>query len=108
MRILDRRYVPARLTLPSHVFVCLRALIALSTTEDTVLPLHEPIRGKDGTLITEVAVPKGTVALLNLEACNTNKAVWGEDAYEWKPDRFLAPLPPSVEAARIPGVYANM
>ena len=108
MRILDRRYVPARLTLPSHVFVCLRAFIALSTTEDTVLPLHEPIRGKDGTLITEVAVPKGTVALLNLEACNTNKAVWGEDAYEWKPDRFLVPLPRSVEAARVPGVYANL
>ncbi|KAM5533683.1 hypothetical protein V8D89_012650 [Ganoderma adspersum] len=76
--------------------------------EDTVLPLHEPIRGTDGALITEVAVPKGTVAVLNLGACNTNKAVWGEDAYEWKPDRFLSPLPPTVEAARVPGVYANL
>ncbi|KAM5535780.1 hypothetical protein V8D89_010594 [Ganoderma adspersum] len=90
-----RLYCPVR-TLARHV------------TEDTVLPLHEPIRGKDGILIAEVTVPKGTVALLNLGACNTNKAVWGEDAYEWKPDRFLAPLPPSVEAARIPGVYANL
>ena len=51
--------------------------------EDTVLPLQEPIRTTDGTLITEVAVPKGTVAALNLGACNTNKAVWGEDAYEF-------------------------
>ncbi|KAM5533699.1 hypothetical protein V8D89_012666 [Ganoderma adspersum] len=76
--------------------------------EDTVLPLHEPIRGTDGALITEVAVPKGTVAVLNLGACNTNRAVWGEDAYEWKPDRFLSPLPRSVEAARVPGVYANL
>ena len=76
--------------------------------ENTVLPLHEPIRGTDGTLIAEVAVPKGTVAVLNLGACNTNKAVWGEDAYEWKPDRFLKPLPRSVEAARVPGVYANL
>ncbi|KAM5533685.1 hypothetical protein V8D89_012652 [Ganoderma adspersum] len=76
--------------------------------EDTVLPLHEPIRGTDGVLITEVAVPKGTVAVLNLGACNTNKAVWGEDVYEWRPDRFLSPLPRSVEAARVPGVYANL
>ncbi|KAM5533689.1 hypothetical protein V8D89_012656 [Ganoderma adspersum] len=76
--------------------------------EDTVLPLHEPIRGTDGVLITEVAVPKGTVAVLNLGACNTNKAVWGEDVYEWRPDRFLSPLPRSVEAAHVPGVYANL
>ena len=77
-------------------------------TEDTVLPLHEPIRGKDGTLITEVTVPKGTVAVLDLWACNTNKAIWGEDALEWKPDRFLSPLPRTVEEARIPGVYSNL
>ncbi len=76
--------------------------------QDTVLPLHEPIRGTDGTLITEVPVPKGTVAVLNLWACNTNRAIWGEDAYEWKPDRFLSPLPRTVEAARVPGVYANL
>ena len=76
--------------------------------EDTVLQLQEPIRGTDGSLITEVAVPKDTAVMLNLRGCNTNKAVWGEDAYEWKPDRFLKPLPPTVEAARVPGVYANL
>ncbi|PIL33317.1 cytochrome P450 [Ganoderma sinense ZZ0214-1] len=82
--------------------------LARRAMEDTVLPLHEPVRGTDGTWLTEVAVPKGTVAILNLWACNTNKAVWGEDAHEWRPERFLAPLPRSVEAARIPGVYANL
>ena len=75
---------------------------------DTVLPLHEPVRGKDGSLITEITVPKGTVAILGLWACNTNKAIWGEDAHEWKPDRFLSPLPRTVEEAHIPGVYSNM
>ena len=76
--------------------------------EDIVLPLHSPIRGTDGSPITEVAVPKDTVAVLNRWACNTNKVIWGEDAYEWKPDRFLSPLPATVEAARVPGVYANL
>ena len=88
--------------------VCLQVFIAPSATEDTVLPLHEPIRGADGALITEVAVPKGTVAVLNLGACNTNKAVWGEDAYEWKPERWLQPLPPMLDEARVPGVYSNL
>ena len=73
-----------------------------------MLPLHEPVRGVDGTLISEVSIPKGTVVVLNLQACNTNKALWGEDAYEWKPERWLAPLPPALEEARIPGVYSNL
>ncbi|RDX41898.1 cytochrome P450 [Lentinus brumalis] len=76
--------------------------------QDTVLPLHGPIRGTDGTLITELHVPKGTVAMLNLWACNTNKALWGEDAYEWKPERWLGPLPRALDEARIPGVYSNL
>lgn len=79
-----------------------------SATQDTILPLHEPIRGTDGSLISEISVPKGTVAILNLLACNTNKALWGEDALEWKPERWLAPLPRAVDEARIPGVYSNL
>ncbi|TBU47494.1 cytochrome P450 [Dichomitus squalens] len=98
-----------RETLRLYVSVPRRILnIICRPTVDTVLPLHEPIRGEDGSLITEVAVPKGTVAVLNLWACNTNKSIWGEDAYEWKPDRFLSPLPRTVEEARIPGVYSNL
>ncbi|KAI0697098.1 cytochrome P450 [Cerioporus squamosus] len=76
--------------------------------KDTILPLSEPVRGVDGKLITEIAIPKGTTFLLNLRACNTNKALWGEDALEWKPERWLQPLPRTVEDARIPGIYANL
>ena len=42
-----------------------------------------------------------------LAACNTDKALWGEDALEWNPGRWLQPLPAAVEEARIPGIYAN-
>ena len=75
---------------------------------DTVLPLSEPVRGVDGRMITEIPVPKGATLLLNLRACNTSKALWGEDADDWKPERWLAPLPRAVEDARIPGIYANL
>ncbi|TBU29234.1 cytochrome P450 [Dichomitus squalens] len=74
---------------------------------DTMLPLLEPIHAIDGTIMTEVPVPKGTTVIANLPACNTNKAIWGEDARKWKPERWLKPLPPSVEEAHIPGIYAN-
>ena len=41
-------------------------------------------------------------------ASNNDKAIWGEDAREWKPERWLTPLPAAVEDARIPGVYGNL
>ncbi|KAH9914679.1 cytochrome P450 [Epithele typhae] len=70
--------------------------------QDTVLPLSVPVNGID-----HIAVPKGVEVLTNIAACNTNKALWGDDAYEWNPDRWLRPLPAAVEEARIPGIYAN-
>ncbi|RPD55321.1 cytochrome P450 [Lentinus tigrinus ALCF2SS1-7] len=89
----------------------LHAPLTLSNRQarkDTILPLSEPIRGLDGKVMTELAIPKGTTFFLNLRACNTNKALWGDDALEWKPERWLKPLPRAVEEARIPGIYANL
>ncbi|KAI1791311.1 cytochrome P450 [Ganoderma leucocontextum] len=76
--------------------------------KDTVVPFSQPVRGVDGTMMTEVPIPKGTVVISNIPACNANKAVWGEDAPEWRPERWLQPLPRSVEEAHIPGIYANL
>ena len=59
-------------------------------------------------MMSEIPVPKGATLLLGLRACNTNPALWGEDALEWKPERWLKPLPRAVEEARIPGIYANL
>ncbi|KAF8751593.1 cytochrome P450 [Rhizoctonia solani] len=53
-----------------------------------------PIKSKDRkTMITEVTVQKGTNVYVSLAAPNRNKAVWGEDADEFKPSRWLGELP---------------
>ncbi|KAI0754112.1 cytochrome P450 [Daedaleopsis nitida] len=75
---------------------------------DGVLPLSQPIRGVDGRMMHEIVVPAGTAIVVGLLAANRNKALWGEDALEWKPERWLSPLPASVLDAKIPGVYANL
>lgn len=75
---------------------------------DIVMPLGEPIKGVDGSMITEMPLPKGTSVVIGIRACNRNKSIWGEDALEWKPDRWLRPLPETVASAHIPGVYANL
>lgn len=73
-----------------------------------VLPLSEPIRGSDGTWMKEIPIPKDTRVIVSIRGCNRNKAIWGEDAHQWKPERWLSPLPESVTDARVPGVYSNM
>ncbi|TCD71092.1 cytochrome P450-dit2 [Steccherinum ochraceum] len=77
-------------------------------TKDIVLPFSTPIRGTDGTMVSEIAVPKGTGICVGILASNVNKAIWGPDADQWRPDRWLEPLPESVTEARIPGVYSNL
>ncbi len=72
-----------------------------------MLPLLKPIRALDGSVLSEVSMPKGTILLLHFTGCNTNKDLWGDDAEEWKPERWLGKLPQVVDDARIPGVYSS-
>ena len=72
------------------------------------MPLSKPIRGVDGTMIHEILVPKDTAVVIGILSSNRSKAIWGEDAEEWKPERWLKPLPESVAEAHLPGVYSSM
>ncbi|KAI0363415.1 cytochrome P450 [Pilatotrama ljubarskyi] len=83
-------------------------IIGRAAAKDMKLPLHTPVIGKDGSATTEVPVPQGTWIFGNLQASNCNRALWGDDAYEWKPERWLKPLPNALEDARIPGVYSHL
>ncbi|KAI8976691.1 cytochrome P450 [Trametes punicea] len=76
--------------------------------QDTMLPLSTPMRGSNGSMLDSVFIPKGTNIVVGVRACNRNKALWGYDADEWKPERWLKPLPKAVEDASIPGVYSNL
>ena len=78
-------------------------------TQDTVLPLMVPETSSDGTsLIREIPLKKGTALYISVLGANRNKHVWGEDADEWKPERWLRPLPQSVQDSKLPGIYSSM
>ncbi|EMD37251.1 hypothetical protein CERSUDRAFT_113894 [Gelatoporia subvermispora B] len=83
-------------------------LLARDTCKDMVLPLSKPIRGEDGRMLSEIPVPKGTVVQIGVQGSNMNKALWGKDALEWKPERWINGLPAAVEEAKIPGVYSHL
>ncbi|KAI0058913.1 cytochrome P450 [Artomyces pyxidatus] len=75
--------------------------------EDITIPLAHPVQTSDG-LTSSLFVPRGTNVLVNAAGQNLDPSVWGADAEEWKPDRFLSPLPGSVMEMHVPGIYPNI
>ncbi|KAJ3514175.1 hypothetical protein NLJ89_g2525 [Agrocybe chaxingu] len=73
--------------------------------EDDVLPLSIPVAAKDGSVLREIRVQKGQTMLIPILAMNRAKTIWGEDAMEFKPERWEK-VPEA--ATGIPGVWGNM
>lgn len=79
-----------------------------STLQDTVLPLSDPVRDIHGRMVHEVLLAKGTTVMVGIHGYNRKKALWGDDAAEWKPERWLSPLPDNARNAQSGAVFANM
>ena len=82
-------------------------MTGISTQEDVVLPLSSPVTGVDGTQIHELVLPAGTLVWPNVFWVNRDPEIWGPDAAEWKPERWLGPLPESLTEAHVPSVFAH-
>ncbi|KAI0833830.1 cytochrome P450 [Trametes gibbosa] len=72
-------------------------------TEDTLVPLGEPVN-INGQAHDRIWVEKGTPIVISILAMNRDKSLWGEDAFEFKPERWDN-LPETVSG--IPGIWAN-
>lgn len=97
----------------------------------TTLPLHFPVRSSSGAELSAIAIPENTIILISILAANRNRAIWGDDANEWKPERWFSstarkdgqgtdvtfdgvqagssvPALGVKDGVRYPGVYSNM
>ncbi|KAI0273883.1 cytochrome P450 [Russula aff. rugulosa BPL654] len=74
-------------------------------TKDTVIPLSEPFIDRNGVKRHELRVRKGDMILIPILAIHRLKSLWGEDADEFKPERWEA-IPEAVKA--IPSVFGNL
>ncbi|KAF9060705.1 cytochrome P450 [Rhodocollybia butyracea] len=79
--------------------------IMRAAEKDDIIPLAHPITDCDGIVHNELLVRKGQMFNLSLLGVNTDKSLWGPDAGEFRPERWLQ-LPDSVKS--IPGVYSNL
>jgi hypothetical protein len=60
-----------------------------------------PIR-VDGRQMDEIIIPKGTTIVVSIINCTGDPALWGPDSREWKPERWLSPLPDTATKASSP------
>jgi cytochrome P450 len=58
--------------------------------KDDVIPLSEPVRTESGEMTDSITVAKGTLITIPVAAINRSSAIWGPDAKEFKPDRWLS------------------
>ncbi|KAJ3995867.1 cytochrome P450 [Lentinula boryana] len=77
-------------------------------TEDTIVPLSQLVRGVDGNKVTEIFLPKGTTVMISILNSNRNPELWGPDVLEWKPERWLSPLPEAILNTKMPAVYSHL
>lgn len=82
--------------------LCFRA------NKETIMPLSTPITGVDGREMHQIVVPKDTTIIISILNCNCDPALWGPDSYDWKPERWLSPLPDTLTDVPIPGIYSHL
>ncbi|KAK0227612.1 cytochrome P450 [Armillaria fumosa] len=73
--------------------------------QDDILPLAEPIITSDGKSCSQIPIRKGQIITTSIYSYNRLPSVWGDDAEDWNPNRFLD----GRDGKQISlGVYANL
>ncbi|KAJ7106843.1 cytochrome P450 [Mycena crocata] len=81
------------------------ASLSRMAMQDDVLPFSKPFIDVKGNSHDSLPIPKGYMLHIPILAVNTDPAIWGSDAAEFKPERWEK-LPEEVSA--IPGVWGNL
>ncbi|EIN06514.1 cytochrome P450 [Punctularia strigosozonata HHB-11173 SS5] len=76
--------------------------------EDSVIPVSEPFSDKNGNLHHEIRVNKGEWIQIPIVGLNRASRIWGNDAHEFKPERWLSTGAFPEAASHNPGVWGNM
>jgi len=73
--------------------------------KDDAIPLNKPYTDVHGQVHDSIRISKGSPILIPILAINRLKELWGEDAFEFKPERWES-IPDTVE--HVPGVWSHM
>ncbi|KAE9399218.1 cytochrome P450 [Gymnopus androsaceus JB14] len=79
-------------------------VLSRQAASDDSIPLEFPIITESGEEISQIPVSKGQRIILSIAMYNRLAQVWGEDANEWNPERFMI----DSKKRTTLGVYANL
>ena len=54
-----------------------------------MVPLNTPVKAANGETIDHVAIAADTTIIIPIRAINRSEQIWGADAKEFKPERWL-------------------
>ncbi|PSS34177.1 hypothetical protein PHLCEN_2v1794 [Hermanssonia centrifuga] len=74
-------------------------------TKDDLIPLNKPFTDKRGQVHDSIPISKGDPVMIPILVINRSKALWGEDAHEFKPERWEN-TPEAISS--IPGVWSHI
>ncbi|KIM28235.1 hypothetical protein M408DRAFT_70205 [Serendipita vermifera MAFF 305830] len=80
------------------------AATARVASHEDIIPLDTPFTDKYGKVHDGIHVKKGDTIVIPVKVVNTLESIWGPDALEFNPDRWLNP-PKATQG--IPGVWGN-
>jgi len=83
------------------------AHIAREAGRDELIPLSKPVKTASGEEITAIPIKKGQRVLSSIWGYNRIKELWGEDAEQWNPERFVGDNL-NLRPQKGLGVYANL
>ncbi|EKM59790.1 uncharacterized protein PHACADRAFT_206015 [Phanerochaete carnosa HHB-10118-sp] len=72
---------------------------------DDVIPVDTPYTDRHGRVRSYIEIRKGDTVNIPILAINRRKELWGEDAHEFRPERWEN-IPEA--AGSVPGVWANL
>ncbi|KAI0794671.1 cytochrome P450 [Fomes fomentarius] len=73
--------------------------------KDDIIPLSEPVIGKEGNVLNEIPIAAGQAVTISIAGYNRLQSVWGADADKWDPERFFRL---DADKQVKVGVYANL
>ncbi|KAI0360871.1 cytochrome P450 [Trametes cingulata] len=80
-------------------------MLIREAAKDDVIPLNEPVTDRYGKVHYTIKIAKGNKVVVPILAIHRSKAIWGEDAAEFKPERWEQP-PEAI--SDMPGVWAHL
>ncbi|OJT02509.1 Cytochrome P450 3A12 [Trametes pubescens] len=81
------------------------AMLPRVASKDDVIPLSKPFTDRQGKVHSEIRIAKGNKIIVPIMAMHRSREIWGEDAMEFKPERWQQP-PEAISA--IPGVWGHL